>query len=270
MNSKALASVAFVCALLTCFDSYAAMPNKDTVSPALNPTPINASDPAKAGLLEMVLLRQHYKPTHTLWQVISKTTVLRLGKRIESVEIETKRPEGNYTVTQKERIEFDITTVKLRGSTTPYPSTPIVNFSGSLPYQLGWLHFDSTINHEPENPGLGESFLYGAPGTKATVYFYDHGLKREGKKPNDEIVSKEFSLAEKDLFTAHPDAKAIEDTTTKYGFRYRSYLVGQNRTYLGLRAFQDGFVKFRATIVNDPLLVQTLGQSLEALSSQLP
>ncbi len=33
--------------------------------------------------------------------------------------------------------------------------------------------------------------------------------------------------------------------------------------------FQGGFVKFLATIVNEPLLVHTLGQSLEALSSQL-
>lgn len=269
MNWKTLTSLAFVCALLTCFDSNAAMPNKDTVSPTLNPTPINASDSAQAGLLEMVLLRQHYKPTNTLWQVISKTTTMRSGKRIESVEIETKRPEGNNTVTQKERIEFDITTVKLRSSTTPYPSTPIVNFSGSLPYQLGWLHFDSTTNNEPENPGLGESFFYGAPGTKATVYFYDPGLKRQGKKPANETVSKEFSEAEKDLLSVYPDAKPVEDTITKYGFRYRSYLVGQDRTYLALRAFQGGFVKFRATIVNDPLLIQTLGQSLEALSIQL-
>lgn len=269
MNWKTLTSLAVVCALMVCSNSNAAMSNKDNTSNTHNPTPISVKDHAQAGLIEMTMLRQHYKPSNTLWQALSKSVTMRSGKTIESVEIVTKRPEGNNTITQKERIEFDISAVKLDGSTTPFPSVPIQNFSGSMPYQIGWLHFDSTTNNEPANPGLGESFFYGAPGTKATIYFYDLGLKAQGKTPNDEIVSKQFHQAEKDLFTANPEAKSAEDTTIKYGFIYRSYLIGPNRTYLGVRAYQGGFVKFRATIVNDPLLVQTLSQSLEALATQL-
>lgn len=269
MKWKALTTLGLACSLMTCFSSNAAMPTKDNNQYTQNPTPINVKDATQAGLLEMSLLRQHYKTTQILWQVLSKSLVVRSGKTIESVEIVTKRPEGNNTITQKERIEFDISAVKPTGSTIPFPSVPIQNFSGSMPYQIGWLHFDSSTNNETTNPGLGESFYYGAPGTKATFYFYDLGLKKEGKKPNDEIVGKEFSEAEKDLFSLHPDAKPVEETTSKYGFIFRSYLVGQNRTYLGLRAYQGGFVKFRVTIVDDPLLIQIVGQSLESLSSDL-
>jgi hypothetical protein len=43
----------------------------------------------------------------------------------------------------------------------------------SLPYELGWLHFDGATDGEAENPGLGVTIAYVGAWAKGTIFLYD-------------------------------------------------------------------------------------------------
>lgn len=121
--------------------------------------------------------------------------------RIEKMSCEIKFIEGDQVITETRNFYFDLSAVRLQ-SDEVLPNTYVSlgdRFGVSLPWQLGWFHFDRLIDNETDNPGLGMSVAYSAPEAKLMIYAYDKEQSQTIIDQPDESVLKEFNQATKDF-----------------------------------------------------------------------
>lgn len=225
---------------------------------------VSASDPADAAVTEMLVLRGIGKGRGILWRSLARTPLKHEGMSLEQVKVETKAVSDAEIITQRENYYFDVGAATLDGGFLPtaigyrHARTGLV-----LPYEIGWLHFDSVTDNEPVAPGLGQSIAYGAPGIKATVYVYDRRgdiLKDVGATD----VKDEFSAAISDLMRLNANARALGDATENGVMIHQKFVIGEDYSVVALAVRGGKFVKLRITFVQDPLLVELVDQSLAA------
>jgi hypothetical protein len=77
-----------------------------------------------------------------------------------------------------------------------------------LPCQLGWLHYESTIDNEVRQPGLGMSVAYSVFGIKATIYIYDRRMPAIPDDVRSDVVVGEYETAVRDALAANSDRHA--------------------------------------------------------------
>ena len=183
----------------------------DSDNPSLTLIIVVASHPADASLTEMLVLRGIGKGRGILWRTLKRTHLKHEGMSLEQVKIETKAVSDAEIITQRENYYFDV------GHATPdgRPLPTAIGYRHSrtgivLPYEIGWLHFQSVTDNEPVTPGFGQTIAYGAPGIKATVYVYDKGRSDIPKDVSASLVKDALKSAVSDMMTVNPKAKALE------------------------------------------------------------
>lgn len=133
----------------------------------------------------------------------------------------------------------------------------------NLPESVGPFTLRQIIDNERENPGLGSTVYYNAPGAKISVYVYDHSLKLIPDGIESEEIKSEFAVCKRAIKEAYPDAQlmvaaekfnvggvgllhsAHQFTEAKPGTR----TVMISHLYLGTR--QGNFIKIRASYPAD-------------------
>jgi len=208
-------------------------------------------------------LRGIGKGRGVLWRTLGRTPLKQKGISLEQVKIESKTVGESEIVTQRSNYYFDVSLAAPDG--TPLPSAVGWQHKETrliMPYEIGWLHFDSSTDNEALAPGLGHSLAYGAPGIKATIYIYDKGRSDILKDVSGSIVKGEFNSAVSDLMKLHPKAVALGDLSYKGSMVYKKFLIDQDLSIVAMALRAGKFVKLRMTFVNDPDLADLADQSL--------
>lgn len=222
------------------------------------PIVIDNSEPFDASLTEMHVLRAIGKGRKILWRTLARTPMD--NYRLEKFNIETKDVNPNEVITQRENYYFDVQSATKSSASLP-AAVVFENKEAklSLPYEIGWLHFDSLIDNEPTSPGLGQSLAYGAPGIKATIYVYDKhrsGIAILGS------VRSEFESAVSDLIQLHPAARPLDSVQNINEMLLQTFTIDGELILIALTTHNEKFVKMRISYVNDPVLIDAVRQTI--------
>ena len=129
----------------------------------------------------------------------------------------------------------------------------------ALPRTLGPFSLGSVIDNERDNPGLGSTVLYNAPGVKASVYIYDFGIRKLPDGIESDSVKKHFNDTKASLRTAFPTAQVIveDERMTVKGLRllhaayqYTEGKAGSRKSqisHLYLGSHRGNFIKLRVS-----------------------
>lgn len=219
-----------------------------------DPIVIQDTSPLSASITELQVLRGIGMGRRVLWRTLARTPIQDDSTTLEQVKIETKEVTNTEVITQVENYYFDISASVQKGKSLPLAVTTSKGCRHNLPYELGWLHYDGSIDNEPQNPGLGQSIAYGAPGTKVTIYVYDKQQTNIPSSIEAVPVIREFESAQSDLLKAHPAAVPLAPAFSSKVLHIRPFEVDGEVSLVALGVCQGKFVKVRLTHVDDPIL----------------
>jgi len=216
-----------------------------------------------ASLTEMTVIRALGKGRQILWRSIAKNPINHDGMLLEQLKIETKEITDDEIITQRENYYFNIDKSKTDDGVLPPAIVYIDSESGVIiPYEIGWLHYDGTIDNEPKMPGLGKSIGYGAPGMKLTIYVYD---KQRVDMPTDienDVVKEEYQIAVSDLVGASPNAIPLYDISKTSEMFYQAFEADDNISIVALGVAGGNFLKLRLTYIKEPVLIELANDTL--------
>ncbi len=234
------------------------------------PIVVTAKSYEDAALTEVLVLRGIGKGRGILWRILEKTIQKQENSWLEKVKIETKQVTEEEVITQRENYYFTVSMPSSRYKFLPMVvdiETSMTEFS--LPYEIGWLHFDKLINNEPQNPGLGQTIAYGAPGIKATVYVYDKGLSNIPKGVDSPIVRNEFKEAVIDMVKLNSELELMGLSEESDTIILQNVAQGGDQGFVAMMTHQGLFVKLRITHVRDPLLTKLVSEFLSSFQNIL-
>jgi hypothetical protein len=213
-----------------------------------DPILITSEEPSYAARSKLKLIDCINVMTGRYWQATTNEIFERNERVIEKLTYVSKYIVGDNVNTDTNSFYFDISNVEDQNCENPIRfGLPV---SGDielvLPYQLGWLHYAGRVDNETTSPGLGYSFIYNAPATKATVYVYNKCYKDLHHIETAKLFQDEFESAISDLLTMNPDAVFINEYS-EGNFKTKGYDVGDTFTSVSLGILQNHFVKLRIT-----------------------
>jgi hypothetical protein len=222
------------------------------------PIRITTADPFQAALAQLEVARCIYGINGWYWRTLGRAETESHQARVEKFSSEVKYIEGDEIITEKRNFYFDITSVDLPSDQQlPEVRIPLPGIESlSLPWQMGWFHFDNLTNNEVEHPGLGVSVAYSAPEAKMTIYAYNKGMGEKIKNDPDGTAKPEFDQAIADFVSVNPTATSIQEHE-EGGVRLRIYECEGALSVVLLAPFQDLFFKLRLTLsaVREPFMV---------------
>ena len=223
------------------------------------------TDPSSARLTQMSVLRGLGKGRGVLWRTLSRSFVSNEGSLVEQVKIETKEVTADQVITQTENYYFDVTaSIGIIGAPVKvdvrFPVKEI-----SFAYEVGWLHYDGFIDNEVENPGVGISIAYGAPGIKGTIFIYDNKRTDIGIDLQSPLVLSEFEASRRQILSSYPDAKMWGGPGRNNALYLQAFNVGDQISLLGVGVHKHSFLKFRVTYVDDPIIFDLIKDTISSL-----
>lgn len=100
------------------------------------------------------------------------------------------------------------------GAAAQEPTLKLAPSPLELPVRIGPLVGNPTP-HEYDQPGMGVSYQYGAPGTNLTVYIYDAGVTDLADGPDTIPVCTEFEYAKQGVAEAYRNTRLLSQYTVK-------------------------------------------------------
>ncbi|MEI6791450.1 MAG: hypothetical protein WCK42_09750 [Myxococcaceae bacterium] len=230
-----------------------------------DPIVVLDKDPSRTRSTQMGVLRGLGKGRGVLWRTLSRSFVSSEGSLVEQVKIETKNVTADQVITQTENYYFDVTASEgiIDAPTKVDVRFPVKEFS--FAYEVGWLHYDGFIDNEIENPGVGISIAYGAPGIKGTIFIYDNNRTDIGTSLQGSLVISEFEASRRQILNSYPDVKMWGEAGRNNSLHLQAFNVGDQMSLIGVGVHQQSFLKFRATYVNDPILLDVIKDTVSSL-----
>jgi hypothetical protein len=193
------------------------------------------------------------------WRTVANTLLGDEWPGIEQFKIETVRLTETQMITRTENFYFDVSAAM--AFRRRWGSPPVIahhDVSGLVfPFEIGWLHFDRAEDNEREEPGLGHSLSYKAPGILCSLYVYDRGLPLIPDDVGDPVVLEEFENASQEIATHRSDFEAVPDQPQGQDYLERYYRVGeqgQQASLLWLTTSRGRFIRARVTWVRDDFI----------------
>jgi hypothetical protein len=223
-----------------------------------DPIIITAPDANGVALTRFQTLHALGRGRGIFWRTVANTLLGEEWPGIEQFKIETVRLTETQMITRTENFYFDVSAamaVRRRWGAPPVIAHHDV--SGLVfPFEIGWLHFDKGEDVEREEPGLGHSLAYKAPGILCSLCVYDRGLASIPDDVNDPVVLEEFESASREIATHRSDFELVPDQTQvqaqdcleRY---YRVGEQGQQASLLWLTTSRGRFIRARVTWVRD-------------------
>jgi hypothetical protein len=138
-----------------------------------------------------------------------------------------------------------------------------------LAYEVGWLHLDGVTNNEAENPGLGYSIAYAAPGLKLTVFVYDRGNAVIPSELDAKIAKSEFNSAVSDMLTVIPKYLPLGPVTSTGVMLRQDFKVADQNSIVALAVSRNRFINIRLTSMADRDVLESAEESIDALMIQI-
>lgn len=230
------------------------------------PVVVLESNVIDASMTQMQVLKGLGMGKGILWRTLARNSIVISQVYIEQIQIETKELTEYEIITHQENYYFDVSMANSRGKLLP----EVVVFSDSnikleFPYELGWLHFSGSRDHEIEVAGAGKSISYNALGIKATIYIYDNLRTDIPEDIDSSILREEFESAVFDLLTAHPNADMTGQFTKSKSLILQVFKIDGSFSLIGLGVFGGKFIKLRITHEQDPLMIEISTQFINAV-----
>ena len=204
------------------------------------------------------------------WCTLNSTMLGDQWPGIEQFKIETVELTDTQVVTQTEAHYFDVSAMMSDRAVSQ--TAPVIvhrDVSGLiLPYEIGWVHFDTATDNEPQARGLGVTLQYSAPHLKCSVYIYDREYSHIPDDLNDELVREEFEAAQRDVMSVNPDFTPWPDRPARQDSLERYYRVGDDAreaSLLLLTTARRRFIKARLTWSREPVIDRIALQSVDRL-----
>jgi hypothetical protein len=224
------------------------------------PYVIERCNAEEAALTQVQLLRGIGRGLGELWRII-EWTPYGVGKATEIIRIEAVRFTRTEVETMTRGVYFDTNAV----FGAPRALHPLLSWRGpagspSLPYELGWLHFDKAIDNVSAEGPFDQTILYSGAGAKVSVYFY--ARPSNGGKV---IRNAELERAARAVF--NPNLEDPWPITEVGPFAMKFFLSGEEMTAVGVAVYGLYFVKVRLTCFDDPKMRQLMSATLNALAA---
>ncbi len=216
-----------------------------------DPYVIEACSNVEAVRTQLSLLRGLGRGRCELWRLLGVETSVGENAGFQSVHIEAVRFTHEEIITEKRAIYFDTSAVE----GVPDAGVPFVEWSDvRTPFtatsQVGWLHFDRTINNSIGKNSLDTSLFYSGAGAKATLYVYDPDPSHAALSPL-EVRSRELTAACSQVQLANPSARAPWPTLISGPFALQHYLIGNDLSVVGIAHLGRHALKLRLTYFDD-------------------
>ena len=217
------------------------------LSPA-DPIHVNVKDKRKASAIQSIYCRCVYGANSWYWRHLTSEWVLGDFSSIAKISSQVKYLERNQIVTETRNFYWDMSEVDISDNDTIY--NPLVGIEPPvgiyIPYELGWFHYDSHINDEDTNPGMGVSVAYSAPNAKLTLFMYDNSIKDFIMSDRLGATRKEFAQAVSDFESYNTSPVLLNSYDDEY---YLSNIYDENgaMTVVSLGVFNGLFNKIRLT-----------------------
>jgi hypothetical protein len=228
-----------------------------------DPFVLDACGEADAALGQLHLLRCVGRGLGQLWRIVEWLPT-ELGSATEVIRVESVTFTETQIVTETRGVYFDTRAVD--GS--PRTRHPLQVWSGpggvlTLPYELGWLHFDQSMDNAAAGEArFDQTVMFSGQGAKAAVYVY-------GPAAGDAVAEAE---AEFERAAATAKAGGVEDPWGVFRvgpFAAKFLLTGPDMTVVALAVQGDHFVKVRLTHFDDRKMRELMRATLGALGDRM-
>lgn len=188
-----------------------------------------------------------------------------LGQANEVIRYTTVKFTESQILTDKIRIYFD--TRQVIG--TPFSLHPLISWSGppgcpQLPYELGWLHFDATIDNSSVLGRFDHSIFYSGFDSKASVYVYE-----KPEADTDDRQGAELNRAVEQVLAMDPALKDPWPIVKAGPFAMKYFLAAKDMTAVGVAISGPYFIKVRMTYFDDLKMREMMSSTLNALVAQV-
>ncbi|HET6622108.1 MAG TPA: hypothetical protein VFG64_19365 [Dongiaceae bacterium] len=229
-----------------------------------DPILIMTEDPACAARTQMQVLRCIGRGREILWRRLSCTRLDRKDRSLDQVAIETKAIDPQRVTTTRANYYFDVTAADSANNGLPAAPGFLDQTSGiELPFEIGWLHFESVLENKPDIAGHGCVIAHVALGIKATVYIYLP--ENPQARRLDELAAIEFDAAVGDVVTMNPQLDPVSGPRVTGRFLRQDFRSRDERSVLALAVANDRLVKVRMTSNAQPEFIEAAEDSLEVL-----
>lgn len=224
-----------------------------------DPIVVTTLDAEGTALTQRLTLRGLGRGRGIFWRTIAHALLGDQWPGIEQFKIETIELTEKQVVTQTENYYFDVSS--MIAAHQRWQALPVIvhhDISGlKFPYEIGWLHFDNSHDHELRTPGLGHSLHYKAPGIVCSVHVYDRGRTDIADDVTDDVIQKEFESATSEIATVRPHFAAWAHQATRQDYLSSFYRVadeGHEVSLLLLTTSRGRFIKARMTWFREPFI----------------
>lgn len=172
----------------------------------------------------------------------------------------------SFTATQIERTQWSIYFDDGAVSGAPIDPRSLTAWEAddrqiSLPYALGWLHFDRWCDNAPNEAAMDCTIMYSGPAAKAAVYVYDRDA--EEKSAQDELEEVAAVAIQPGMSAPWPDAHLGP-------FLVRFIRAGENLSLIGITQCGPWSMKLRLTHFDGPAIRELMAESIAALAQAIP
>jgi len=235
-----------------------------------DPIVVTTPDAESTALTQVLVLRGLGRGRGIFWRTVTHALLGDQWPGIERFKIETIELTDKEIVTQTENYYFDVS-LMIAGHQR-WQALPVIvhhDVSGlTFPYEIGWLHFDNSENHEAQTPGLGHSLHYKAPGIVCSLYVYDRGHTGIPDDVTDDVIQKEFESANSEIANARPNLAAWPDQALRQDCLASFYRVGDEGrevSLLLLTTSRGRFIKVRMTWFREAFIDSAAKNFVETL-----
>ncbi len=235
-----------------------------------DPIIVTATDPETVAVTQMSTICGIARGRGAYWRTLARTPLGNEWPHIEQFKIETVELTSTEIITQTENYYFEVATMNaLHKEGSAVGVTSYRDPCGLVfPYEIGWMHFDSSANNDQHFPGFGVALQYKAPCINCSIFIYDRGRADISDYVWDSVVKEEFDAAALDITSVHPDFIAWPDRPMKANILKRYYRVGddaRSASLLVMMASCGKFIKVRATWTRDHFLDRIANNFIESL-----
>jgi len=204
-----------------------------------------------------------------LWRLLQAEPAVDVGNHIHRLRIETISFTADKIFTETRAYYFDVSHVHgTPNAATPPPAWSDTRVSFTAAPQIGWLHFDQTIDNSRDQH-LDVTLLYSGWGAKAAIYVYEPSDRPKLQAPFRDVRESELSAVCDHILTLHPTALTPWQPHLVEPFLLRHLLIQDDMSVAGVAVDGAYFVKLRLTYFDDIKMRSLMNETIAELCSSI-
>ena len=215
-----------------------------------DPIIIHSSNPQEVLYIEFLYISCIYKAIGQCWRNTDIIREYNADHLIDKFKLDVKFLEGESVVEEKRNIYFSVDPTLGNLSTKMcYVSIPN-SFSLTVPFEIGWAHFDKITNEEESCPGTGFSLAYSFPQTEMTIYAYRGEYSSQDFLNKDYIINNEMKKSTDSIKFVYEEAKLLKNNSLG-GIDCDFYELGGAYTAIAVTVLSNIILKLRITVYSE-------------------